>query len=116
LKPLIYLKPIRVKSERVYFIEETHSYYGCDSGLKYESVSGVAKKVLEPPVDWNTILIRKAEKLGIAPEELQADWDRKKLLGTQAGTAAHAAEEAKLFSNKFSLWNNDIFEVVPYET
>lgn len=102
-------------SERVYFIDENHSYTGCVSGLRYESVSGVAKKVLEPPVDWDAILIRKAKKLGISPEELQSEWNLKREEGTRAGTAVHKVEEDKLFSTPFHFYRGDIYEVKGFE-
>ena len=103
-------------SERVYFLDENHSYTGCESGLRYESVSGVTKKVLEPPIDWDAILVRKAKKLGISPEELQADWNEKKNEGTRAGTALHEREEQKLFESPFYFYQGDIYEVRGYET
>lgn len=102
-------------SEQVYFLEDNHSYFGVETGLRYESVSGVAKKIIEPVVDWDSILINKAAKLGITPEELQAEWDLKREEGTRAGTAIHAREEEALFKDPFYFMDGDIFEVVKYE-
>lgn len=86
--------------EKIYFQEEGHLYFGCDTELQYESVSHVAKKILEPYINWQEILINKARKLGISPEELQAEWDKKKQMGTDVGTILHNGEEHKLFQQK----------------
>lgn len=90
--------------EKIYFKEEGHQYFGCDTELEYNSVSHTAKEILEPFVDWESILIKKAKKLGISPDELRAEWNNKKDKGTEVGTILHNGEEHLLFANPTTNW------------
>lgn len=82
---------------KIYFKEDTHQYFS-EEHEQYISVSGLAK-LLEKEVDWAAKLKKKAKELGISPKELQAEWDNKKLLGTQAGTKVHKRSELKRLSS-----------------
>lgn len=102
--------------ERVIFYEDGHKYLGEESGLRYESVSGVNKKILAPDIDWDGILHRKAERLGITPEELQTQWDKAKVEGTEAGTAVHNFYENKYYEQEYYCWWFDDYKVIRCET
>lgn len=84
--------------ERLYFIEKTHQYFGIETGLEYTPVSTVAHSY-EAYTDWEAILVRKAEKIGITPEELQAQWDESKDVGTSVGTWVHNLKEERVFES-----------------
>lgn len=99
--------------EQLYFIEESHSYHGVESGLQYTPVSTVAKCIL-PPVDWEAIKVRKAKKMGITTQELQDDWTMRAKLGTEAGTAIHNQKEREILSSFFVDRYGELFEPVPY--
>lgn len=99
-------------NERVIFTEENHRYIGEKSKLRYESVSGLNKLILAPDIDWDSILSRKAAKMGITPEELQAQWDEKKLQGTLAGSSAHLREEELFYREPYYEWKGERYEVI----
>lgn len=99
-------------NERVIFTESGHQYRGEQTGLRYESVSGLNKLVLAPDIDWDAILIKKANKLGITPEELQAQWDEAKNCGTKAGTALHNAFEQLYYVEPYYEWRGKSYEVI----
>lgn len=83
---------------KVFFEDKEHRYYNEDR-IPYISVSGLAKK-LEVKKDWDAIKKKYAKKKGLTVAEVQADWDRKKDLGTQAGTAYHFTREQQLLSGE----------------
>lgn len=102
--------------ERVIFYEEGHKYVGEDSGARYESVSGLNKRILAPYVDWDGILVRKADKLGITPEELQKRWDKARDEGTRAGTAVHSLFEEEFYKGEYFSWWFEDYKVIRCET
>lgn len=89
---------------KVYFKEDTHQYFN-ELHESYISVSALSKK-LEPKKDWAAILKKKAKKDNIDPKELKAQWDNKKLLGTQAGTKVHRKSELKRLSSPQAIIND----------
>lgn len=89
---------------RIYFKEDTHQYFN-ELHEPYISVSGLSKK-LEQPKDWDSILKKSAKKKGLKPEDLRAEWDKKKLLGTNAGTIVHKKSEEKRLSSPQAIINN----------
>lgn len=99
--------------EPVYFIEETHTYWGVETGLQYSSVSHVSKCIM-PYVDWDTIKKFSARKRGISVEELQADWDFRALQGTTAGTLVHKDIEDEVLESFFVERFGTEFYPVPY--
>lgn len=82
--------------ERLFFIEDTHQYFGCETGREFTPVSTVAHHY-ESYTDWEAIKEWKADKLGITPEELQVQWDLSKDTGTSVGTWVHNLKEDRLF-------------------
>lgn len=100
--------------ERLSYKDIPHKYFGCDTGLEYEPVSTVYKCVL-PFVDWEDKLVKKAKRLGITPEELRAEWGRKKNLGTQAGSSVHLDKEKMYLSEFFVELGDELYSPVAYE-
>lgn len=86
------------------FIDEFHEYYN-EQDEKYISVSGLADKVKEK-TDWEPIKKKNAKDLGITVEELEKEWERKRLAGTNAGTAIHLKKEQELLSTSDLTVNN----------
>ncbi len=76
---------------KIFFREEDHSYFD-EENAPYISVSALAKR-LERPKDWDAILKKNAKKKGVKPETLKAEWEKKKKLGTEAGTKVHQKYE-----------------------
>lgn len=99
--------------ERLVYNDIPHKYFGCDTGLEYTPVSSVFKK-FQKYTDWDSILNHKSRKLGITPAELQAEWDRKRDLGTRAGTLIHESKERESLSSFFVEWEDELFNPVPY--
>lgn len=81
------------------FIEDGHKYYlhRKDGTTKeMSSVSSVCHR-FEPEVDWETILEKKAKKLGIDKEELREEWHQKNITSTSNGTLIHLFAEAYMY-------------------
>jgi hypothetical protein len=87
---------------RIYFKEDTHQYFN-ESGEEYKSVSHIAKLLDKKDAKfWENVKKKKAKKLGISVDELTKEWDRKKKLGTEAGTILHLDRELELISSEFN--------------
>lgn len=99
--------------ERLVYNDIPHTYRGVETGLEYTPVSSVFKK-FQKHTDWDSILKHKSRKLGTTPAELQAEWDRKRILGTQAGTLLHEEKERQSLTSFFVEWEGDMFNPVPY--
>jgi hypothetical protein len=82
------------------FIDDSHEYFN-EADESYISVSGIAK-LLEQKKDWEAIKKKRAKKLGVTVDSLTEDWNRKKILGTQAGTIVHSKREKHLIENPFT--------------
>ena len=81
------------------FIEDGHKYYlhKEDGSVKeMNSVSSVCH-MFEPEVDWETILINKAEKLGVDKEYLREEWHKKNITSTSNGSLTHLFAEAYMY-------------------
>jgi hypothetical protein len=85
---------------RVKFKDDTHQYFAEDD-REMISVSSFVKK-FEPYKDWAAIARKKSANLkkyeGIikSADEILAEWERKRVLGTQAGTLLHSEKEELL--------------------
>ena len=82
------------------FIEEGHKYYlHKANGVTKEmtSVTTFCHQEFQPFVDWDTILINKAEKLGISPDKLKREWKEKNITSTSNGTLTHLFAEAYMY-------------------
>lgn len=78
------------------FIEEGHKYFLHKSdGTKkpMTSVTTICHDKFEPFVDWDEILVRKAEKLGMRPEDLKRQWKEKNITSTSNGSLTHLFAE-----------------------
>ena len=81
------------------FIEDGHKYYLHQKNgdiKEMNSVSSVCHR-FEPDVDWETILERKAKKLGIDKEELRREWHENNIKSTSNGTLTHLFAEAYMY-------------------
>jgi len=96
---------------KIFFIDETHEYFN-ESQVPYISVSGLAKK-LEPQKDWETIKAKYAAKNGMTIEEVTADWENKKILGTQTGTIFHNERERELLAQDCIEYKKVKHNIVP---
>lgn len=100
--------------ERLKYQDIPHKYYSCESGLEYKPVSTVYKCAL-PEIDWEEKLQKKAKRLGIDPEDLRAQWNKKKDLGTKAGTCVHEDKEKMYLSEFFVELDGELYNPVAYE-
>lgn len=89
---------------QIRFIEESHQYFNGDN-IPYISVSGLADLIKEK-TDWEPIKKKKAKELGITVAELEKEWERKRIAGTNAGTAIHLKKEQELLSTEDLKVNN----------
>lgn len=99
--------------EQLLYRDIPHKYFGVESGLEYTPVSTVFKK-FQQYTDWQAILERKAKRLGMTPEALQAEWDRKRDKGTEAGSILHEDKELESLSSFFVEWEGEMFNPVRY--
>lgn len=81
------------------FFEEPHEYVlhkenGED--IKLPSVSSIVSQ-FEPQVDWDSIRVNKAKKLGITDEELRRQWEENNLTSTSNGSKTHLLGESCLY-------------------
>ena len=82
------------------FIEEGHKYYlhkANGETKEMTSVTTFCHQEFQPFVDWDTILINKAEKLGISPDKLKREWKEKNITSTSNGTLTHLFAEAYMY-------------------
>ena len=82
------------------FIEEGHKYYlhKANGEIKeMTSVTTFCEQEFQPFVNWDTILINKAEKLGISPDILRREWKEKNITSTSNGTLTHLFAEAYMY-------------------
>lgn len=100
-------------TEQIYYKDIPHQYYGVKTGLEYESVSRVFNG-MKAYTDWEGILIGSAKKQGVSPEYLQAEWDRKKDMGTRAGTKVHADREKWILESFVVELGGSHYIPVPY--
>lgn len=81
------------------FIEDGHKYFlHKPDGTKKEmnSVSSICQK-FEPEVDWDSILINKAKKIGVSAHELKREWKEKNITSTSNGSLTHLFAEAYMY-------------------
>jgi hypothetical protein len=89
----------------MYFKEDSHQYFN-EKGEEYKSVSYLAKLLDKKDESfWKAKKVKIAKQRGITVAELTAEWDKKKLLGTTAGTIIHNDREQDLIDNEFSYMN-----------
>ena len=82
------------------FIEEGHKYYLHKTNGKTKEMTSVTTfchQEFQPFVDWDTILINKAERLGISPDTLKREWKEKNITSTSNGTLTHLFAEAYMY-------------------
>lgn len=82
------------------FIEEGHKYYLHKTNGKTKEMTSVTTfchQEFQPFVDWDTILINKAEKLSISPDKLKREWKEKNITSTSNGTLTHLFAEAYMY-------------------
>lgn len=90
-------------SSKVKFVKDTHQYFS-DDGKELISVSAFVKK-FKIPVDWKAKAKKKSENLwkyeGIkmTPKEVEALWEKKRFLGSNAGTILHDIKERELLGS-----------------
>lgn len=100
-------------SEVLIYRDIPHTYHGTVSGEQYASVSAVFH-LMKLEQDWDGILMGSARKQGVDHRWLKAEWDRKKHMGTTAGTIAHKKREVSLLESfVVDLWGEEYFPV-PY--
>lgn len=87
------------------FTEHNHKYY-TDSNVEYRSVTTILSK-LKNPKDWDEILKKRAKKLKISPEELQAQWDKEKNSSCEKGTAYHNKREKDLIDTGYVKYDDE---------
>jgi hypothetical protein len=94
-----------MSNKGVKFIKDTHQYFS-DENEELISVSAFVKK-FKVPVDWKAKAKKKSEDLlkyeGIkmSPKEVEALWEKKRVLGSGAGTILHdIKEQERLVSGK----------------
>ena len=75
------------------FEKEEHKYIVKETGQELLSVSTIIDLFKEPFDPDGSILIRKAKKLGVKPEELRAQWDKKRDDACDRGTLFHDSVE-----------------------
>ena len=81
------------------FIEEGHKYFlhkPDGSSKEMSSVSSVCH-LFEPTVDWDSILVNKAIKMGISKEQLQREWHETNITSTSNGSLTHLFAEAYMY-------------------
>lgn len=81
------------------FFEGPHKYIRhMDNGVDIQlpSVTGVVQR-WEQPVDWDTVRINKAHKLGIDPLDLKRQWRETNLKATSNGSKTHLFGESCLY-------------------
>jgi hypothetical protein len=89
----------------VKFQEKGHKYYTLDGTQELISVSGLMHR-FEQPKDWDAIAEKSSKNLkrykGITktPLELKAEWEKKRIKGSEAGTMVHKIKEAELLATK----------------
>jgi hypothetical protein len=98
------------------FHPEKHEYFN-DKNEKYISVSGLAH-LLEEPVDWTEKAKNKSKNLkkeGIIKsyKELLAQWDKKRNLGSTAGTIIHDIRERELLNTQEPTFYNSKCKLIP---
>lgn len=82
-----FIKYLNKKFNHILYRDSDHSYFNQESGNRLISVTQALKKF--EPDNWKFILKACAKKLGITPEELQADWNEKARIGQERGTFRH---------------------------
>jgi hypothetical protein len=88
----------------VRFKEQGHEYSTLD-GKKLISVSGFMH-TFEQPKDWNQIAedssrnLKRYKKIIKTPQEILAEWEKKRIKGSQAGTMIHKIKEDELLAKK----------------
>lgn len=90
---------IKTAFKNLEFIEDGHIYtlYKEDGSSKnMNSVSSICH-LFEPVVNWDEILIRKSEKMGIATEELKRQWRETNITSTSNGTLTHLFAEGYMY-------------------
>lgn len=81
------------------FVEDGHKYYlhlANGNTKEMNSVSSVCH-MFEPEVDWETILTKKAEKLGVDKEYLRRQWRENNITSTSNGSLTHLFAEAYMY-------------------
>lgn len=89
----------------MYFKQDTHQYFN-ENKEEYKSVSYIAKLLdKKDGAFWEAAKKKKAKQTGVTMAELTKEWDRKKRLGTEAGTMLHDEREHRLITDEFNHLN-----------
>lgn len=84
----------------IHFDEPSHTYTRADNGDVLISVSTLIGKY-KPPFDPDgSILVRCAEKKGVTPAELNAEWEKTKVDACDRGTLFHSQVEEYIKTKK----------------
>jgi hypothetical protein len=82
------------------FEEDVHKYYNRKTKEEYISCTTYISKFKNPFDPDGTILRRKADELGITPEELRGQWNNKAALSIERGNVWHKIMEDYIKTNK----------------
>lgn len=102
-------------SELIIYRDIPHTYHGVDTGVEYLPVSSVFK-MFQKKTDWDSILKAISKRDGIPIEDIQAEWDRKRISGTEAGTLVHLKREHSLLDSFVIELNGEEYFPVRYKT
>lgn len=88
------------KNSDIHFDEPSHTYTRKDTGEKLISVSTLLGKYKQPFDPDGAILKKCAEKKGVTPEELKAEWEKTKVDACVRGTSFHTQVEEYINTKK----------------
>lgn len=83
------IKKLNELFSNIYFIEHNHTYVNTDTGDILTSVTTKKKEYIQPFKNKEYWLNRKAMEAGMSPDEMQEEWDEKRIVGTSRGSIIH---------------------------